>query len=746
MTISTSCLVYVLLVFISLASHARGAIRIIKPWPDNVYPIEGENTAVTCVAFDKNDASSRPVIKFVQTLDLGGTKQITDEGPNGHTYFTTKKAMDGRKVSTTLHIKNVTLNDDTKNGGRYLCEAYNASGDDPWALAKDTFGFMVTVIERSEIPTIQVSEGETVKFGESINLGCNVTMGSNSLWNSIDHSAWIKDDKVIDETLCPDRDKLDNLVIKIDKPEKAGVYTCVLTAKLRNTRPYKIYGNITIQVTPRFTKVQMTALEFESGGQAEMQCSAEGNPIDIIWKTKTAQTGGKTEVLNQTAVASRFTFSKASPYSGFNLSIDPLEDEDRGLYYCCIRNDNSSTEDTSSCQEFVLVSTCPGSKYECRDGTCIDRNEHCNGKIDCPDASDEKGCGLLIAWPYPPNVWGMVGDSVQIPCTARNDGTYPAVVKFKRRDSLYQYVDIPNTARVYQTNSTANKSIGLTRTTVLHIHNMTVDDDSNVYRYICSASTPGAQGEQQQGFQVIVVKDEDLPRADVNSVNANFGETVNLTCKLTFTGTTGQVSITSLHWMRDNKVIANGTDTGIGPYTIRSVSTKDGGDYKCLAKVEIRSSKEYQTLLGTAKLTVFVKFFGVQSEIIGSVGERVILECPAEGYPLKIQWSRKTGPSTETMLKDTAGKYSITRPCEYCRYTLTILDLSLQDFGVYICTAATGSAGSGSHNFVLSLSESGPSTPTAGGNSTEPTTESSASTASRVTSLLLVCLCLIGLM
>ncbi|XP_048584184.1 uncharacterized protein LOC5505659 isoform X1 [Nematostella vectensis] len=331
---------------------AEGGPAIIEPWPYNLYPIEGENIAVTCVAFDENDPNGRPVIKFARNLDLGGTKQITDEGPNGHTYFTTEKKMDGRKVSTTLHINNVTLNDDTKNGGSYQCEAYASSA--PGATADDVYGFTITVIKRSEIPKIQVSEDETVKFGDSVSLGCNLTdVGTNKLWNPIDHIAWIKDNKLIDETFSPEKKRLDNLEVKIDSPEDAGIFTCVLTAKLRNIRPYKIYGNITVQVTPHLFRTEVTTHQFYKGDPGKMVCSAQGNPIEVTWKRKD-RNDKQVVVLNQTEPDNRYSFSN-SGYRGFTLTINPLEYMDRGSFYCCIKGENNTnTEDTTGCQEFLL--------------------------------------------------------------------------------------------------------------------------------------------------------------------------------------------------------------------------------------------------------------------------------------------------------------------------------------------------------------------------------------------------------
>ena len=43
------------------------------------------------------------------------------------------------------------------------------------------------------------------------------------------------------------------------------------------------------------------------------------------------------------------------------------------------------------------ATTCEYYQFTCRDGSCIDDRLKCNGREDCPDGSDELGCGMFSA-------------------------------------------------------------------------------------------------------------------------------------------------------------------------------------------------------------------------------------------------------------------------------------------------------------------------------------------------------------
>jgi len=47
----------------------------------------------------------------------------------------------------------------------------------------------------------------------------------------------------------------------------------------------------------------------------------------------------------------------------------------------------------------LIVTPCPGDDFGCDDGTCINSLLYCDGRVHCPDGSDETpNCSKWLKW------------------------------------------------------------------------------------------------------------------------------------------------------------------------------------------------------------------------------------------------------------------------------------------------------------------------------------------------------------
>ncbi|XP_031556294.1 hemicentin-1-like [Actinia tenebrosa] len=263
---------------------------------------------------------------------------------------------------------------------------------------------------------------------------------------------------------------------------------------------------------------------------------------------------------------------------------------------------------------------------------------------------------IEIIPPYPRNEIAIEGDSLAISCIARDTSGYPSKVIFTRRSRVdhYTYEEIQNSPRVYVTNTTRNDTHGLTRTAVLHIESAQPSDHSSLAPYQCWAypSIPGGKEPEKHVFTIYVISKSDLPRATVTGANATLGDLANLTCDVTYPGNQYKAPLERLAWVKNTKTISENGSTTIDPLILTTVSARDGGVYTCMAVVKLQGLKAVNISLGTAILTIRVQFFEAPTEVVGTEGGRVVMECPAEGYPLNITWLRRLSNGTQVVFND----------------------------------------------------------------------------------------------
>ena len=48
---------------------------------------------------------------------------------------------------------------------------------------------------------------------------------------------------------------------------------------------------------------------------------------------------------------------------------------------------------TNNAKTLCATVECGSMSFECKEGTCVDKNKKCDGSFDCPDKSDEEKCG-----------------------------------------------------------------------------------------------------------------------------------------------------------------------------------------------------------------------------------------------------------------------------------------------------------------------------------------------------------------
>ncbi|XP_078371492.1 hemicentin-2-like [Oculina patagonica] len=148
----------------------------------------------------------------------------------------------------TMHIRNVTLDDDSLYGalGSYECHAF-AVGD---VMERARHGFSVSVITRAEIPKVVVPDISVLQHGDDVTLICNLTERGNKASTPLKRISWFKDGKLLKTVRNPDPQKPNDTLGSL-KREGVGVrdggnYTCLLEVMLRNVKEYNVSDDTVI--------------------------------------------------------------------------------------------------------------------------------------------------------------------------------------------------------------------------------------------------------------------------------------------------------------------------------------------------------------------------------------------------------------------------------------------------------------------------------------------------------------------
>ncbi|CAH3017712.1 unnamed protein product, partial [Porites evermanni] len=324
-----------------------------EPFPANIYPIEGTETEVTCVAFDTSGNKTPERIQFMRKDNFARYANITASENIKFTQRTEDaEPPASEKLFVTMTIKNVTLNDDSSYGllGRYECHAF-AKGDP----LERKHGFSVNVISRDEIPSVKVPQISVLRQGESTTFSCNLTRnpGKGSILKRI---SWYKDGILLESIRNPDPNKpldtLRPLVLKNIGVRDGGNYTCFLEVALRNIRMYNVSDSTTVEIAAWLNKYKEDP-EFKKfkGDSVSFECPAKGNPLRVEWKVKKKGEDAITPCINGSD--GKYRIHREGIYEPYFLTVTDLQYSDRGSYYCCLPS-NCSNSVEGDCQRFVL--------------------------------------------------------------------------------------------------------------------------------------------------------------------------------------------------------------------------------------------------------------------------------------------------------------------------------------------------------------------------------------------------------
>lgn len=352
-----------LLLMSCLAQNARvsvqGKFGIVKPFPENIYPLESSSAQVTCAAFDSTGIKIPDRIEF-RRKNRYAEYTTLKESNNLHFTNRTELVHQGGeqliKIFATMYIKKITLSDDSTRGslGRYECHAFAVNDTKPIK-----HGFSVNVISREEIPTIHVTKPGNLQRGQNYTLMCNVTSrGSGAA--SLLRISWFKNGILSETVRLPDpdspKDFLKPLMITDTSAKDGGVYICLLEVLVRRVVNINVTDGVTITVTPWFVKPKVD-IEFskDSGQKVSFECGVKGFPLEVEWQFERRNKGSMQPSSCINGSDEKYEIIHGGITAPYILTVSDLQYRDSGFYYCCFSsNCSSSHPNKDNCQRFIL--------------------------------------------------------------------------------------------------------------------------------------------------------------------------------------------------------------------------------------------------------------------------------------------------------------------------------------------------------------------------------------------------------
>ncbi|XP_032229851.2 neuroplastin [Nematostella vectensis] len=331
----------------ALLVNGQGFLTVVDPKPENMFVIEQDPDDVQstkCIGMDLNVTHPKTPTNLTFHKVTWGIADVNPLVSDDMFTFNVSFQEEGKKVIGEMKVMNVTLS----RQGQYQCWILPDATGPGGFVSKH--GFSLTVIPRSELPDIAVAENRIdAKFDQIIYLVCNLTK-KGAAYTSLTRMEWLKDGVVIEKQLYPKDEQLKPLNLTIKNPEQGGVYTCRLTSLLRSVRTYNLTEQVTVTVAPKAfasTKPDEEGIEIvcKKGESVRMKCEHKGNPISVGWDREPKN--GQRAPIND----SHYQLVSKNAFEGFELVIDEVQYNDRGDYFCCIKNATGHSRD---CQKYTL--------------------------------------------------------------------------------------------------------------------------------------------------------------------------------------------------------------------------------------------------------------------------------------------------------------------------------------------------------------------------------------------------------